>query len=64
MTLTEREKAILYLILSDEDDRKLGRRLISELQLSREEWRQLEQDLYTFLAEHDQVAKKGERKRP
>jgi uncharacterized protein YdaU (DUF1376 family) len=49
LTLTEREKAILYLLLSDEDDRVLTERLSKTIRLTKGEWRALELDLEEFL---------------
>lgn len=47
--LTEREKAILYLLLSTEKDEVLADRLAKELKLTKQEWEDLERDLSEFL---------------
>lgn len=52
MTLTEREKAILYILLSDEDESVLADRLLAELRLSGEEWEELERDLNSFINDY------------
>lgn len=62
--LTEREKAILYLLLSTEDDAALADRLADELKLTRKEWEDLERDLSEFLEHYlvQQQKKLGNKK--
>ncbi len=48
MTLTEREKAIILLLLSSGDDHEVAQKLLNIIKIPREEWVRLESDLEEF----------------
>jgi len=52
MTLTDRERAILYLLLSDGDDLRIAKRLANEIRMTKEQWEELENDLNDFITEY------------
>lgn len=48
VTLTEREKAIILLLLSSGDDHEVAQKLLNIIKIPREEWVRLESDLEEF----------------
>ncbi len=60
MTLTDRERAILYLLLSDGDDLRIAKRLANEIRMTKEQWEELENDLNDFITKYSSKRPKDE----